>query len=992
MPCLPERAAPFLEILRGFMAEPAMDEFGRGARRAFLGDEDEIEEDEVPDLADYVLFGHRDSGGRSLIDHFLSARGAAMAAEEREVIERFGASVYGIFQVEAVEPGRGFTLRRSGTDERFEVVEVEGSRTVKRGMGVFARLIPYRGRHEVSGGLRSVPPETAYVSERILARAGEAAAREAMDPVALRRLFKPRHRRPAPPENRLEAELNAASVFAELKFPLSVEEAQRRFQSLKSCVDLLRSPGASLGSMEDLQRLTDAITNLWNYTPRDELGGLSPHEKQAELARAGRPEPPLHLLEDLKNEVMSRIDPGAFPDAESRRAAIRAVQEEWLSTPQKELGGRTPREVMGGSLLSIADESSLPAPDRPAWPVEKIRELLSSDKPASALWAVRRAATLPEPMQTARIVEAVVRLLDDPDKSVVIHSLEALPDLAGHPAAPEVAEAVASRLLSFGESTHAEALTALARLAPSDHLQAFTDGLESGNDFVEIAALKGIAAGRSEGSAGILLGFLDRASDNTGSAAVALACLVGLRSADPARRGAEVLREGFACQEDVEEAILDVELAMGIAAGLFARVESALYPEGSEPTAPSDRQAVFLPRDDPAAARRAEEIVGPERAGEILALADAGKHVDLARLLGGLALEAIERASRENPAFEPLGRTLAGIARSVLEWDGLGGLEPGVQKIAASLLGAFLAKAVRGRDLARELEDAAGDPAKLLDLCRVDEPWVDERTFERLARTLGEEDLARLSACTDRDVAARRSLLLAAADPRRHLKDALTALASCSCDRMHLARGLIRAAGDSILVPLMDGLHEDPDEEALDLLPEALKLGTERAGVCLDLCMAELPRLGFSAAEVLEAACAAASRPAAEKAVALILEGAFDLEGYKVEDPDLYDTEWALQTCLEVLGIRGDARVILATGWRAAGGKIPPSVEEDPFLEDEDDLDEDDDEDGLFDLGEDDPDDPGPIAPIIRDAPKVGRNDPCPCGSGKKYKKCCGKG
>ncbi|MCR5214868.1 MAG: SEC-C domain-containing protein [Eubacterium sp.] len=24
-------------------------------------------------------------------------------------------------------------------------------------------------------------------------------------------------------------------------------------------------------------------------------------------------------------------------------------------------------------------------------------------------------------------------------------------------------------------------------------------------------------------------------------------------------------------------------------------------------------------------------------------------------------------------------------------------------------------------------------------------------------------------------------------------------------------------------------------------------------------------------------------------------------------------------------------------------------------------------------------------------APKIGRNDPCPCGSGKKYKKCCGR-
>ena len=29
---------------------------------------------------------------------------------------------------------------------------------------------------------------------------------------------------------------------------------------------------------------------------------------------------------------------------------------------------------------------------------------------------------------------------------------------------------------------------------------------------------------------------------------------------------------------------------------------------------------------------------------------------------------------------------------------------------------------------------------------------------------------------------------------------------------------------------------------------------------------------------------------------------------------------------------------------------------------------------------------------IRRDQPKVGRNDPCPCGSGKKYKKCHGAG
>jgi preprotein translocase subunit SecA len=28
-------------------------------------------------------------------------------------------------------------------------------------------------------------------------------------------------------------------------------------------------------------------------------------------------------------------------------------------------------------------------------------------------------------------------------------------------------------------------------------------------------------------------------------------------------------------------------------------------------------------------------------------------------------------------------------------------------------------------------------------------------------------------------------------------------------------------------------------------------------------------------------------------------------------------------------------------------------------------------------------------APVVASS-RVGRNDPCPCGSGKKYKKCCG--
>ena len=31
------------------------------------------------------------------------------------------------------------------------------------------------------------------------------------------------------------------------------------------------------------------------------------------------------------------------------------------------------------------------------------------------------------------------------------------------------------------------------------------------------------------------------------------------------------------------------------------------------------------------------------------------------------------------------------------------------------------------------------------------------------------------------------------------------------------------------------------------------------------------------------------------------------------------------------------------------------------------------------------------VETVVHEGPKIGRNDPCPCGSGKKYKKCCGK-
>lgn len=78
-------------------------------------------------------------------------------------------------------------------------------------------------------------------------------------------------------------------------------------------------------------------------------------------------------------------------------------------------------------------------------------------------------------------------------------------------------------------------------------------------------------------------------------------------------------------------------------------------------------------------------------------------------------------------------------------------------------------------------------------------------------------------------------------------------------------------------------------------------------------------------------------------------------------------------------------------GW-GRGLWLPDSGESDEYDEDE----YDDDERGFSEFDEEDfgpaypvIDEPAPAEPVLRSHKTVGRNDPCPCGSGKKYKQCC---
>ena len=59
------------------------------------------------------------------------------------------------------------------------------------------------------------------------------------------------------------------------------------------------------------------------------------------------------------------------------------------------------------------------------------------------------------------------------------------------------------------------------------------------------------------------------------------------------------------------------------------------------------------------------------------------------------------------------------------------------------------------------------------------------------------------------------------------------------------------------------------------------------------------------------------------------------------------------------------------------------------YLQEEDEEDEEDDEDEEDEDEEDEEYPPLRLAPDWREGKPVSRNAPCPCGSGKKYKRCC---
>jgi tetratricopeptide (TPR) repeat protein len=104
-----------------------------------------------PLVVDAALFE-----GGALAD-FLARRGALLPDDERQLAEQWLRVERSVFDVEAVRPGRGLSLRDVRTGERHEVRERLGSQQLTAGTYICVRLLPAGGEFLIFGGIEPVP-------------------------------------------------------------------------------------------------------------------------------------------------------------------------------------------------------------------------------------------------------------------------------------------------------------------------------------------------------------------------------------------------------------------------------------------------------------------------------------------------------------------------------------------------------------------------------------------------------------------------------------------------------------------------------------------------------------------------------------------------------------------------------------------------------------------------------------------------------------------
>jgi len=979
--------------------------FREQARERF-GLEESEESEGKHEFEDYLLFSHRDEQGRCLVDHFLAQSPGQLDPDTREAFGRLGRSLFGFFRVESLRPGEHVDLRRIGDDTVFRVVDTQVSRSVVKGSGLIARLLPYREWHEFGSPPLEYPPDAAYGLERTLRTKPPAAREELEDPLQVYKHLSEIRRRPGPEraENQLEADLLAEEAFRECGVALSVAQARERIRALETPTGLIAElEPLPFTSEENARRFIDAVMGLWNHTPRLELGEKTPHERSSE-GKSRLPEP---LVADLLATLAARVDPEEFADAASRSAAMRRVENEWFETPQKELGGRTPLDLLErGQVPPLPAESELPPADVPVQSPASLESCLrnAAHRPWAAVWALRLAV---EREWIERLDEGLLRR----SIRVLLHhgtapevTKKAMDALRGAPKnfradfVPEVL-GLLEQLEHPDEVALYDMLEFLREAAAVENEEVFLRYLDHDLALVRIQAIRGMAAANHSRRALLLeKTLLDDSS--LSEQLEALRELVFHGEAEVLRRALPGFLKSIGSARGLETLEL-VLRPVGISHRLHTYAQWALFPDeysaddaDAGPPDLDSRLSAVAPRTDPEAVRRGRKILPGAAGKELLRLVDSRQ----LRVAGLRILEAVRNGVRlllDEGSDRSQTLSLVAIIDAVESSGYLQKRDRKFRRGMLGFLGACLAWAIRGDNIEREWHEAKENPKKIVSLCRVDSDGFDRRRLQQVANVVSGDQIAELARSSDYGVAENALAVAAIQEPEKVLVAALRR-AWGYWERCEIGAAVAKRHGDRVLPLLVEWVTDDSDDDNREAFLRTLAvLGTQRAALVARQTMESIwfrggeppaPFVGFQ--PVLELGDVGLARYALEK----FESGGFDLGFEATRTAERVECSQEVAMLLEMLDRNDDPERVVdaaierfsAEGEEEQTNGKPQhsssslgqaSVGPLPF-------------DDVSDLLESTS---RPAGTIRRESAKVGRNDPCPCGSGRKYKKCCDK-
>ncbi len=128
------------------------------ALKRFFGDRPEDPQDATVSVTDWMIHDWAaPSLGRTVMEEFLDRRGSSLTKSEREMVEAWSRSFVGLYEVQELTAGSGFTLKDLIFGETFFVHDVNMSTRLVRWDGLLARVVPGERGMELAGVGLTVP-------------------------------------------------------------------------------------------------------------------------------------------------------------------------------------------------------------------------------------------------------------------------------------------------------------------------------------------------------------------------------------------------------------------------------------------------------------------------------------------------------------------------------------------------------------------------------------------------------------------------------------------------------------------------------------------------------------------------------------------------------------------------------------------------------------------------------------------------------------------